>query len=99
MGVQFHDEVLANGSPRFYVLTIPAGNYTPQALCTAINAQFTALKQTWQAVQPYSGQFAEANLTFEWDGSHFIVRASCDSIYLDFWAEYNSTLPTPGTSA
>ena len=92
LGVQFHDDQPATGSPRFYVLTIPAGNYTPQLLCTAINAQFIALKQTWLAPPPFNGQFAEANLRFEWDGSHFVLRASCDSIFLDFWAEYNSTL-------
>jgi hypothetical protein len=93
LGIQFHDEQPAAGLPRFYGLTIPPGNYTPQALCTAINAQFIALKQTWQATQPFSGQFAEANLRFTWDGAYFVVRASCDSVFLDFWAEYNSTLP------
>ena len=93
LGVQFHDDQPATGSPRFYVLTIPAGNYTPQALCTAINAQFTALRQTWLATPPFNGQFAEAQLRFSWDGSHFVLRASCDSIFLDFWAEYNTTLP------
>nr|MCH9838128.1 hypothetical protein [bacterium] len=92
LGVQFHDEQPGTGSPRFYVLTIPPGSYTPQTLCTAINAQFIALKQTWLATPPFNGQFAEANLRFEWDGSHFVLRASCDSIYLDFWAEYNSSL-------
>ena len=93
LGIMFHNDQPATGLPRFYVLTIPAGNYTPQTLCTAINAQFIALKQTWLATEPFNGQFAEANFTVTWDGSHFSVNASCDSLYLDFWAEYNSTLP------
>ena len=93
LGIQFHDQQLAAGSPRFYVLTIGAGPYTPQGLCDAINAQFVALKQTWIATPPFNGQFAKANLAFTWDGTHFSVKADCDSIYLDFWAEYNSTLP------
>ena len=93
LGVQFHDEQPAAGLPRFYVLTIPPGNYTPPALCTAINSQFIQLKQTWLATQPFNGQFAEANLRFEWDGSHFSLRASCDSIFLDFWAQYTPSLP------
>ena len=91
LGIQFHDEQPATGSPRFYALTIAAGNYTPAALCTAINAQFTALKQTWQATEPYTGQFAEAFLEFSWDFSHFSVNARCSSVYLDFWSDYNST--------
>jgi hypothetical protein len=93
LGVQFHDEQPDTGSPRFYALTIPAGTYTPEALCTTINAQFIALKETWIATPPYNGQFAEAQLRFSWDGSHFVLRASCDSIFLDFWAEFNSSLP------
>jgi len=93
LGVQFHDEQPAAGSPRFYALTIPAGAYTPEGLCIAINAQFIALKQTWLATPPYNGQFAEAQLRFSWDGSHFVLRASCDSLFLDFWAKFNSTLP------
>lgn len=92
LGVMFHDEQLATGSPRFYQLTVAPGNYTPETLCTAINAAFIALKQTWQATPPYSGQFAEAQLRFSWNGSKFEMHASCDSIYLDFWAEYNTSL-------
>lgn len=93
MGVMFHDEQPTTGLPRFYQLKIADGNYTPQALCTALNAQFIALKQTWLATAPFNGQFAEANLRFSWNGSHFELRASCDSIYLDFWAQYTPSLP------